>query len=41
MTGYFNAFDKNKITMSPKVKDKPLTIKYNKVTIKYGKKLKN
>ena len=45
MTGYINKFDedknetknKNKITMSLKVKDKQLL----KITIKYGKKLKN
>ena len=43
MTGYFNEFDegnnknKNKITMSLKVKDKQLL----KITVKYGKKVKD
>ena len=36
-TGYINKFDKNKITISLMVKDMQLL----KVTIKYGKKLKN
>ena len=34
MIGYINKFDKNKIAMYPKVKDKKLL----KITIKYGKK---
>ena len=37
MTGYINKFDKNTITMSLKVKDE----KHLKISIKYGKKLKN
>ena len=36
-TGYINKFDKNKRTMFLMIKD----IKLLKVTIKYGKKLKN
>ena len=36
-TGYINKFDKNKITMSLMIKD----IQLLKITIKYGKKLKN
>ena len=35
MIGYINKFDKNKIAMYPKVKDKKLL----KITIKYGKKI--
>ena len=37
MTCYINKFDKNKITMSLMIKD----IKLLKITITYGKKLKN
>ena len=36
-TGYINKFDKNKITMSLMIKD----IQLLKITIKYGKKLRN
>ena len=35
MIGYINKFNKNKIAMYPKVKDKKLL----KITIKYGKKI--
>ena len=35
MIGYINKFDKNKIAMYPKVKEKKLL----KITIKYGKKI--
>ena len=31
MTGYFNRFDENKITMSLMIKDKQLLKNYNKI----------
>ena len=37
MTGYFNKFDKNKITMSLMIKDKQLLKNYNKIWKKIEK----
>ena len=37
MTGYFNKFDKNKITMSLMIKDKQILKNYNKIWKKIEK----
>ena len=37
MTGYFNKFDKNKITMSLMIKDKQILKNYNKIWQKIEK----